>query len=313
MRKEIPGVGVLSYHVGTPSCTTCLHNPLHGGIWLRNYHSNEVGTLGCIVNDNKSGTPYMLSNQHVFLPGVVTAPYSKPMIGDIVLQPPFGTEQRVVGHVAKNKGPASTRYPKNTPVSAIEADIRNHVVEDFYDASLANLSTKFSYEIPNIGIPTGHEEPKIGMPIASLTGRSGLLAGEVAASTVNSLGTLPDGSIQVSLNIFHSTQEWGPGDSGSLIINLANRKAIGLIYATQYPNGGGTPVHLACKTTTIAKAYDINFVGRKGTFNPDGSLSTTPSPTPHPLPYPDFGISPEILVGGAVVGLGVAALVIFTH
>lgn len=312
MRKEIPGVGVLSYHAGTPSCTSCLHNPIHGGIWLRNGHSQEVGTLGCIVNDNASGQAYMISNQHVFMPGILVAPYTKPMIGDLVLQPPFGTEQRVVGHVAKNRGPANTRYAKNTPAGTIEADVTNHRVEDFYDAALANISTKYSYEIPGIGIPTGHAEPRIGMKIASLTGRTGFLKGEILKSTANTIGSLTDGSIQVSLNIFYSSQQWNPGDSGSVIIDTQTRKALGLIYATQLSLEGGPPIHLACKATTIAKAYNVNFVGKQGTFNPDGSLSTTPSPTPQ-VPFPDFGISPEILLGGVVVGAGVIGLILFTH
>ncbi len=302
----------LSYHAGA---SLAPHNPIHGGVFIRNALYGTMGTMACIVNAKAGGTPYILSNTHVLRPGYLLAPNTLPQSGDAVLQPPGGTGSRVVGHVAASKIPRNCCYDRGTDIKVIEANLRAGSIADFFDASLGYLTTSYSYDIPGIGIPTGTIEPQDGMPFKALTGYSGMIHGQVVRAKYNNIGNYESGFTSVENNIFTNSVIWHGGDSGSLLVEPNTRRAIGLVYATALSKStAGKTITLAfgCRATVIEKAYGVSFAGKQGTFNAGGTPLPTENPPPVPgmLPEEIFGIPTTSAIVGGVAGLMILSLVI---
>jgi len=297
----------LSYHAGDPFA---VHNPIHGGINIRNELYGSRGTLGCIVTNTSNGQPFILSNTHVLRPGFVTAPTSFPQTGDKILQPPGGTGFRVIGHVAKTKTACNCCYPGGTSESVIRNNITNNKICDYYDAALGYVETSYQFDIPGIGVPQGVIEPKAGMKFRALCGTSGLIDGTIIKSKYDTIGSYEAGVVHVEDNVFTSSIIWKPGDSGSLLVDTATKKALGLVYATAVSKtdaGQTVTVALACKASVIANAYNVDFKGKPGTFTPSGNPA--PEPTPAPSPNELYGYPIEYWVVGGAAGIAILALI----
>lgn len=300
----------LTYHAGSP---LALHNPVHGGVFIRNALYGTMGTLGCIVNSKTSGAAFLLSNTHVLRPGYLIAPNSLPQTGDAILQPPGGVGSRIIGHVAASRIPRNCCYNRGTDIKVIEAHLKAGDIADFFDASLGYITSSYSYDIPGIGIPTGTIEPSNGMAFKALTGSSGMINGQIIRAKYNNIGNYESGFTSVENNIFTNSVIWHGGDSGSLLVEPKTRRAIGLVYATALSKSdAGKTITLAfgCRASTVEKAYGVSFAGKQGTFNAGG----TPLPTNNPpeetggLPAEIFGLPTNAVIVGGAAGLMILAL-----
>lgn len=305
----------LSYHTGDPFAA---HSPIHGGINIRNELYNSRGTLGCIVTDNATKKALFITNAHVLRPGYITAPQTFPQTGDMVLQPPGGPGNRIIGRVAKTKTARNCCYAGGTKEDIIRNNIQNNAIGDYFDAAVGYVETVYSYDIPGVGIPQGIIEPKAGMKFRALCGTSGLIGGTLTKGSYDTIGSYEQGAIHVENNVMVSSVIWKGGDSGSLLVDSASKKALGLVYATAVSKtdaGKAVTIALGCKASVIARAYNIDFKGKPGIFNADGTPYTgtpvpTPAPTPTPTPGNLYGYPLEYWVVGGVAGTAVILLLI---
>lgn len=297
-------------HAGSPFIR---HDPLHGGISIGPTDQNIRGTLGCIVNHNSTGAPFLLSNRHVFFPE------GKEPAGQN-LRSPFppakGQSTRNVGTTSAWKSPPapiitvkSGNYTPPSNASSLQA---------YYDAAIARPTVNFTYEIPGIGVPTGHIEPKAGMNVKLLGSTSGLQPGKIVQAdytTCNSsISVAPKGKCMFQKAAFLHSCNSGPGDSGSPIVDTATRRVVGLHFA----GNENANRNVGCRAGAIASAFNVNFVGKVGTFNskgvkigggsgPSPTPGPTPGPTPTPTPLPNPPIvdfiakHPEYVAGGIAV------------
>src|SRR6185503_12221047 len=229
-----------SYHVGTKIFD--VHEPIHGGAMIMNgdYISPDPldlgATLGCIVNGG--GKAYMLSNSHVMYYGKLSGQpeFYKAGVGpqtpDPIVSPPRGFPgSKIVGHIKPHTyyTPGAARLP----VPETELAKLGPKVGPFFDATLATIEVPYTYDIPGIGITTGHIEPEVGMefiyrPALRVTTNTGKIINTDAhvyrnLTYTNSSQTY-GAILRNNLIQFTTTQPILNGDSGSALIEPNSKK-----------------------------------------------------------------------------------------
>ncbi|NOY45064.1 MAG: hypothetical protein GXP50_06405 [Deltaproteobacteria bacterium] len=175
-----------------------------------------AGTFGCLVRDRCSpGRVYVLSNNHVLADSNAAA------VGDPVLQPgrhdggayPADLVARLERFVAIRFGSAD-RY------NLVDAALARPV-----DLRLAVGST------PGLGLPMGTAEAVLGQDVVKTGRTTGTTTGRVTGidATV-AVGYGTKGTAYFRNQIVTTNMSQG-GDSGSLLIERAGRRAVGLLFA----------------------------------------------------------------------------------
>jgi hypothetical protein len=264
-----------SYHAGA---STALHDPLHGGTWIMPKDARFVGTLSAIVNS--SSGPLLLSNRHVFY----MEEYASPA-GGALWSPPAAAGNktaRVVGYTRGRKLPGGIFFPTNRTLTPFEIA----GLPTYFDAAIASVNVPYTYDIPGIGVPTGHTEPRLGMNVTLVGGKSGLNKGKITNPSVNYKMTkqVPAGQYAYVRNAFIHSCVSTAGDSGSMVIETATKKVVGLHYAG---DDAKPEYNIGCRASAITRAFGIDFKGKPGVFTPSGyKPPTTPEPGQTPSTSP---------------------------
>lgn len=214
------------------------HRPITGGISIG--PSSGAGTLGCIVE--KNGKNYGLTNRHV------VDPYIKG-VKEAIRQPAImDGGKEIVGKVI---GLSNVGFSKPKPIGVFKKLLYNignfififknlilrkrvsRLPHNTVDAAIFSLSDglDFSNEILGIGKPKGSVPAKIGMKVFSAGRTSGKSVGKVVGVEGRLFVNFPSGKAffvdQLIINGVGSL----PGDSGSIVIDSANR-VVGLTFAS---------------------------------------------------------------------------------
>jgi len=170
-----------------------------------------VGTIGAIVTDGKN--EFILSNSHVL------AKSGNGKQGDGILYPGEGDGGKnpgdVIAHLYAFKKFVLTGNFGNEVDCAIALPVQNR---------LADIVT----EIKGIGIPKGVIKPKRGMKVVKVGRTSGKTTSEIIDVNMNiklDYGIIGEVRFVNQVLCKQFTQE---GDSGSLVIDQASGKAVGL-------------------------------------------------------------------------------------
>ena len=276
---------------------------MHGGPYIQPKDANYIGTLSGVVSDS-TGNPILLSNRHVMFIHELGA------AGGALLQPPSppsSTKFRVVGYTKTRKTPAGINFPLNKQLSNAEIS----KLPTYYDAAIASVTVPYSFNIPGIGVPTGHTDPKVGMNVTLAGGTSGVTKGKITNISSNFKATenAPKGQYTYVKNAFIHSCKSTSGDSGSMIIEDSTKKVIGLHMAG---DDARPDFNVGCRASAIAKAFGINFVGKSGTFTPPGYKPPTPTPSPQPTPTPQPSIDPILVfINQHPLEVGLGAIFLF--
>ena len=174
-----------------------------------------AGTFGAIAKDSVwPGRYYILSNNHVM------AKSNTANIGDRILQPgPFDGGVNFANTIARLSKFVPIKFGSNS-YNLVDAAVAAPISMDLVIGAIKNL-----------GIPKGTQEATLNMPVIK-TGRTT----ETTTGTVFSL----DATIAVNYgasgvayfrNQFLTNDMSNGGDSGSLLLNKTNNKAVGLLFA----------------------------------------------------------------------------------
>lgn len=221
--------------------------PAPGGVSIGHYQVT-AGTLACNVQDRKTGTRLMLSNNHVL------ANANRARIGDPILQPGAADGGKggedVIGYLERfeeiefNSGPASCPIASTVAKLAnsvaalmgsshrLEAKISNPLATNRVDAALARPAEEGTLrdDVLEIGVIGGVAPARLGMGVRKFGRTTGLTQGvvQVMDATVTvmygDLGARFDGQLV-------ATAMSQPGDSGSLVVADDALLAVGLLFA----------------------------------------------------------------------------------
>ena len=300
-----------SYHVAPSNVP---HDPLHGGPYIQPKDAHFIGTLSGVVSDS-AGNPLLLSNRHVFFIGE-TGPANIALWQPI--RPPGTTNARVVGFTRTRRTPAGINFPLNKTLT--QAEIAK--LPTYYDAAVASVTVPYTFNIPGIGIPTGHTEPKIGMVVTLAGGTSGVTHGKITSISNNykALENAPQGQYTYVKNAFVHSCKSTAGDSGSMIVEDATKKVVGLHMAG---DDARPDYNVGCRASAIANAFGISFVGKSGIFTPPGYTPPTTCQPPKqiingqcivpPVTTPPFEIPEPILtiITNYPLPVGLGAIFLF--
>jgi hypothetical protein len=227
---------------------TGAYDPLVGGVSVGPCRSPGgrvlAGTLGCVVYDTASGRPMLLSNFHVL--AVDAAATS----GDAIAQP-----SRLDGGAC--------------PASAI-GTLARWSVGGSVDGAVAWATQRgVSCQVPGVGALAGTAPAAVGTSVRKRGRTTGLTFGTVDTVDLTLTVDYGDGignrtlsrQVGVKPDLAHSSRFGGPGDSGSVLVDGANR-VVGLYFAGDdaYGYGIANPIGPVlstlgvdlCRTTTAA-------------------------------------------------------------
>lgn len=229
--------------------TTDKYRPAPGGVSIGHYQVT-AGTLGVVARDKSSGERLILSNNHVL------ANSNSADVGDPILQPGSadgGTVQNdQIGTLARFQPIyfEQTPAPPGCSLAVTYAALGNFVArtlgsdhrvnayrpqqeDNLVDAALARPLNDQDLldEILEIGSISGVLEAAPGLPVRKSGRTTGLTTGEIMA--VDATVTVNYGSGRSA--VFEQQLIAGPmsqpGDSGSLVVDGASQRAVGLLFA----------------------------------------------------------------------------------
>jgi hypothetical protein len=208
--------------------------PFFPGMSIANI-GTTAGTFGYLVRDNVTGRLGILSNAHV-----LTSDPSKSTMEDYrITQPgPYdgGTNRDVVG--------STVRWIPLNPFGI------NSV-----DCALALLDNDdASDDIVGIGPVIGIEEPKQGMGIIKSGRTTGITEGTILDTNADVKVGYKGFTAQFENQII-CTSMAEPGDSGSLVINKANRNAVALLFA------GSPSVTIITPISRVISSLNVSLAG----------------------------------------------------
>lgn len=183
-----------------------------GGVSIGHY-TITAGTLGALVYDRFTGARLILSNNHVLAAGNLA------VVGDPILQP----------------GPYDGGRDPDDRIGTLErfVELRSPPDANPVDAAVARpvSDADVSDEILDIGYITGVTAPAVGMRVAKSGRTSCYTEGTVEDihATVK-VGGYPGGELIFEDQIITS-KIGDPGDSGSLVVDVATKNAVGLLFA----------------------------------------------------------------------------------
>lgn len=227
-------------NVGTiksQALTTSRIRPAHPGISVAHYNV-PAGTFGCVVQDDYGGF-YILSNNHVL------ANCNNCLIGDQIIQPGSLDGGMINRDIIAN---LSDFVPLNVNgINTIDAAIAE-------PTDLNNIQA----ELPVIGRITGINNPRIGMRVAKFGRTTGYTTGVITARGVDikvNFGALTlDFEDQFEIMGNNGKPFSSAGDSGSVIINIETKEAVGLLFA------GVGVLSFANPITTVLNHFDLQIV-----------------------------------------------------
>lgn len=210
------------------------YDPLRGGIsigpcrsfWLEPPEVEEAGwyvftgTLGCIVNDNQSGDPLLLSNFHVMC---VDDAWS---VGDTMAQPSLVDTGHCPADVVGELQRAVLAGSTSGGGPGVDCAVASHTARGH------------ACEIVDIGDVAGTAMAAEGLAVRKRGRTTGLTYGTVDTVDLtavldygNGLGTVfLKKQIQVEVDLSQSTEFGLGGDSGSVVVNDAG-EVVGLYFA----------------------------------------------------------------------------------
>jgi hypothetical protein len=235
--------------IGLEASRTAKWRPCPGGASVAHYLVT-AGTLSTRVYDVATGRKLFLSNNHVL------AATNKGRPGDPILQPgPYdggklpGDQLGVLERFIELKPPPDT----NLVDCSLGRPLRE---EDLSD------------EVLDIGVITGWEEPTVGMKVC----KSGRTSGYTES-------TITD--VNASIKVYYGEEYYvfedqiitghmmDPGDSGSLLVNTATKRAVGLGFA------GSDTLSCANKISNVLSMLNVSL-------SPTGAI-VPPSPVTVPF------------------------------
>jgi len=207
--------------------------PLTGGISI-GHVKITAGTLACFARDNTTGEPLILSNAHVLAPHWIGA---KP--GDPILQPgPYDG-----GRDPEDRVATLLRY---VPIDPSKPNL--------VDAAVARpTSPEFvSPEVLDIGTLNAMEEAFEGMKVAK-SGRTTCFSTAVVTDVNATVKVSYETFDAVFTDQIMTTKLGEPGDSGSIVVNVDTRRAVGLLFA------GSDYVTVLNKIANVCSLLDISI------------------------------------------------------
>jgi len=209
------------------------------------------GTLGALVEDNKTGTEYILSNNHVLARTNMAASGDRIIQPGLIDQSPacFKDSGDIVADLSafvpilfKSKG----TMPWNAVDAAI-AQVRVGKVDS--TGSILDIGTLSSETVA----------PGLGMAVKKSGRTTGLTTGNITAVHATIDVTYGSGKTARFVNqiIVGSGNFIAGGDSGSLMVEdiEANPRAVGLLFA------GSSNTAIANPIDDVLNAFDVSMVG----------------------------------------------------
>jgi endonuclease G len=211
-------------------------DPMRGGISISDERHQAYGTLGGLVADRVTGAPMILSNWHVL------AADWRARAGQRIYQP--------------------GRLDGGTSADAI-ASLTRDAMSDGLDAAVATLHAgrRLTCEQLGLGALRGVARAELGMELAKSGRRTGVTFGVVRG--VEGAARMTYGSVERVIRKVVSIEPRRPaeevsasGDSGSLWLERASSRAVGLHFA-----GGNFPeTGLALDIREVLDRLDVDLV-----------------------------------------------------
>lgn len=246
--------------------------PMQPGISI-GHHKITAGTLGAIVYDNKSGEPWLLSNNHIFA-NSTNGVDGRAKAGDPILQPgPYdgGTEKDQVATLAKFIPMLKTTTQADCQIAqGVERFLNNMINLSGHDYSVELIKNQraanrvdcalakplkrdlLKDEVVGLGEIRGVAKAKVGDKLRKSGRTTGITAGEVIA--VDAVLQVKVGERDSALyedQIVASNMSQG-GDSGSIVLN-ENNQAVGLLFA------GSEKATVCNRIDLVLEALDVHF------------------------------------------------------
>ncbi|MEW6624277.1 MAG: hypothetical protein AB1420_14305 [Bacillota bacterium] len=247
------------------------YRPLRPGCSIGHY-AISAGTLGAVVKDKKTGSPLLLSNNHV-LANITDGRDGRAKEGDPILQPGAydggKADEDVVAHLYRYSPIYKLQTESTCPLAMGAVSVANTIFkavkpsysmklmktearDNIIDAALAKPIGIVRDDILEIGRVTGVKDPVLGEKIRKTGRTTGYTEGIVRAVDVTMRVALGQNSFAMFSEQALSNIKSGPGDSGSLILNHENQ-ALGLLFA------GSENATLFNKISNVMKGLDITF------------------------------------------------------
>jgi len=233
--EEIDGIPIDviegEYYIHDSSSPSDYHRSLKAGIQVANKNNYpKIGTLGCIVRDEITGDPLLLSNWHV-----------------LYGQPGAGHQQPVV-------------QPRAYGNMNIIGTTRMGIINEAVDCAVAQLNTNRSLSdgILNFsGTISGYKSVTLGMPVAK-SGVNGIAFGTVDEVDFDISIDTPIGTVKFEDQVHIAPRQSGnspfdvdDGDSGSVWFCEADYKAVALHMAGE-SNTRAVANHFSTVITAMA-------------------------------------------------------------
>jgi hypothetical protein len=197
--------------------------PIEPGYSISHF-TGDTGTLGAIVTRN--GKYFVMSNSHVL------ARAGRAAKGDAIIYPGFDD---------------GGKKPKNVIATLSEFVKLKTRGANSVDTAIAEivtvLLTKVKADVPGIGLVSKTIKAKVGMNVKKLGRTSGMTKGTVVSTKFRPLRLPYDGVGDVSFEdqiLF--TRFTKPGDSGSLVVDVESKKAVGLHFASASGGSVSAPI-----------------------------------------------------------------------
>lgn len=202
-----------------------------------------AGTIGAFVRTTSDPRPRLLSNNHVL------ADEDRAAVGEEIIQP----GQYDGGDVATDSIAILERFQALTKIEA------NHV-----DAALALLheEVEFCTSIDGLGPPYGFAPAEEVINVSKVGRTTGLTLGAITAIEVDNV-VVDFATAQLrfdnQIEIAGDSQSFSMGgDSGSLVVNSADTRAVGLLFAgSEFGGPNNTGVTYANPITEVFERLDI--------------------------------------------------------
>ncbi|MDH7578640.1 MAG: hypothetical protein QHH75_12700 [Bacillota bacterium] len=237
--------------------------PAHPGVSIGHYKVT-AGTFGAVVRDRETGTLLILSNNHV-LANASNGEDGRAQPGDPIYQPGSydgGTEDDIIGHLERFV--PIHRYSKEADcnIAALGVRAANAVIQAFRPNYCLRLEQRGAInlvdcavarplepglvrpEILEVGKIAGIGDAQPGLPVKKSGRTTGLTEGRVTAVRVTLNVTMGHSSDTVRFQEqIMAELNSGPGDSGSLVLDMKNR-AVGLLFAGSKEYSVCNPIQL---------------------------------------------------------------------
>ncbi len=216
--------------------------PAQPGLSIGHYRVT-AGTFGAVVYDQKSGEPLILSNNHV-LANSCNGRNRRASLGDPVLQPgsydggtlvndQIGRLERYIPlHFAALQSAQAIAAVIHTGWKALETQAPSPAAINLVDAAVARplQPDLLNPEILGIGAVSGTAAGELDLAVQKSGRTTGYSTGIILIQNVVLRVDYGDAGVCVFTDQLVSDIPSGPGDSGSLVLDMQNR-AIGLLFA----------------------------------------------------------------------------------